>query len=195
MRLTITATLACAALLLAGCESIDEMFPGSSSDSNDAPVSDTNPGGTGPGGAGTPANGNGTPQTIDHIVWLHHNVSGWAQTANLSSVRISGGTITLKYDKANVWPGVEHAGAFVNANPWVFVYRDGRWYAATWEWLRVGQTSKAVSSVHGSHIKESPLGSFVPQSGETYGFMVSGLARDSRRNVEERSNIVAVRWP
>ena len=66
-----------------------------------------------------------------------------------------------------------------------FRQRDGVWYAATWEWLRPGQTSKPTSVVNGAHIKKSPLQDFRPVSGETYGFMVSGLARDnSTRNVQ-----------
>ncbi len=32
-------------------------------------------------------------------------------------------------------------------------------------------------------------------SGETYGFMVSGLARTGERNVLERTPVVMVRWP
>ena len=133
--------------------------------------------------------------SLGSVRWLHTNVSGWPETATLRSVSIRGGSITLNYNKANSWPGVSHAGANVNANPWIFVNRGGTWYGATWEWLRVGQTTKSVSSVHGSHIKRAPLNNFVPQSGETYGFMVSGLARDKKRNVQERSNVVMLRWP
>ena len=132
---------------------------------------------------------------LGSVGWLHTNVSGWPETASLRSVSIRGDQITLNYNKANSWPGVSHAGANVNANPWIFVNRGGRWYGATWEWFRVGQTSKSISSVRGNHIKKSPLSSFAPQSGETYGFMVSGLARDKKRNVQERSNVVMMRWP
>jgi hypothetical protein len=97
----------------------------------------------------------------------------------------------LDYNKAYVWPEVDG----VNANPWIFVFQDGKWYAATWEWLRYGQTSKPLDVINGAHIKRSPLENFQPQSGVVYGFMVSGLARDDRRNVKERSNVDMVRWP
>lgn len=143
----------------------------------------------------SPASSNSGPVDLGSVSWLHTNVSGWSETATLRSVSIRGGAITLNYNKANSWPGVSHAGASVNANPWIFVNRGGRWYGATWEWLRKGQTTKAVGAVHGSHIKKSPLSNFVPKSGETYGFMVSGLARDKTRNVQERSNVVMLRWP
>jgi hypothetical protein len=129
------------------------------------------------------------------IVWRHFNVSGWAKTANLSPVSVSGSRINLPYDKANVWAGRNTAGAFVNANPWIFVKMNGFWYAATWEWMGKGQTSKAVAAVAGDHIKISPLNDFKPVSGETYGFMISGLCRDATRNVSERSNVVLFKWP
>ncbi len=123
------------------------------------------------------------------IHYLHANVSGWPITSSLS-VSI-GSTVNLKYNKANVWP----ARNGVNANPWIIVNLDGRWTAATFEWLRPGQTSKPASVVEGGHIKRAPLNNFRPRSGETYGWMVSSLARDGTRTVNERTNIVLARWP
>ncbi len=135
------------------------------------------------------------PPDFAGVVWLHTNVSSWSETATLSGVEMSGGLICLPYDKAEVWPGVDHVDAFVNANPWIFIYHQGTLYAATWEWMRHGQSCKNESSVAGDHIKQSPFWDFQPQSGTWYGFMVSGLARDSVRNAEERSNVVLFRWP
>jgi hypothetical protein len=140
-------------------------------------------------------NGSSVPDGFAGVQWLHTNVSGWPQTATLSSVNINGGSITLNYNKANSWPGVNTAGSSVNANPWIFVNQGGTWYAGTWEWLKVGQTTKSTGAVNGNHIKKAPLNGFRPRSGEVYGFMVSGLARTSVRNVQERSNVVMVRWP
>ena len=135
------------------------------------------------------------PANVAGVTWLHADVSTWRQTATLSSVNLSGSSITLNYNKANAWPGVNHVGANVNANPWIFVQKPGGgWYAATWEWMKVGQTTKNKSSVAGDHIKKSPLENFRPVPGEWYGFMVSGLARDSTRNVYERSNVVMLKW-
>ncbi|MBL8921008.1 MAG: hypothetical protein JNJ54_19255 [Myxococcaceae bacterium] len=152
------------------------------------------------GYTGNPASGctlapTQVPADFAGVVWLHTNASGWARTANLSTVQVGASQVCLEYDKASAWPGLNHVGAFVNANPWIFVYRNGRWHAATWEWMRFGQTCKNRSSVHGSHIKRAPLDTFVPVSGETYGFMVTGLARDATRNVQERTQVVMVRWP
>lgn len=113
----------------------------------------------------------------------------------MPSVTFNGGQICLNYDKTNVWPGVQHVGHNVNANPWIFIWQDNQWYAATWEWMKVGQTCKNKSAVAGDHIKQNPLWDFQPVSGTTYYFMVSGLARDAVTNVSERTNVVEVVWP
>lgn len=138
------------------------------------------------------------PSDFKGVQWLHTDVSQWRQTATLD-VSVRSTTITLNYNKANTWPGIQVTASTggqirVNANPWIFVQRNGTWYAATFEWLTVGQTVKAVRAVQGDHIKVPPLNTFVPVHGEVYGFMVSGLARDSRRNVQERSEVKMYRW-
>lgn len=130
------------------------------------------------------------PHTSSGIVWLDADVSHWPVTTDLK-VNISGGLITLNYGKANKWPSRNG----VNANPWIIVNRGGVLYAATWEWMKTGQTTKSTAAVHGSHINHAPLNSFRPRSGEIYGFMVSSLARGGQRTVNERSHIVFVRWP
>lgn len=141
-----------------------------------------------------PPSSDEVPADFSGVVWLHTNVSGWKQSSTLSSVSVSSSSITLNYDKANSWPQYS-SSEDLNANPWIFVKQDGTWYAATWEWLRKGQTTKSVSAVDGSHIKVSPLNNFKPKSGTKYGFMVSGLARDSKRNVYERTNVKMITWP
>lgn len=129
--------------------------------------------------------------------WLHGGgqVAGWPVTAHLASVDIAGGRVTLDYDKADIWPVANVEGGTV-ANPWVIVNVGGQWYAATWEWLKPGQTAKDMRGKSwGGHIKASPLSKWEPKSGERIGWMVSGLARSAIRNVRERSNIVWKEWP
>ena len=131
---------------------------------------------------------------LSRVTWLHTNVSKWTVTAKLSKVFQRAGKIHLEYDKANTWPGV--GDGHINANPWVIVKYKGKWYAATWEWLRQGQTIKSTKAVDGSHIKRPPLKDWHPKAGERIGFMVSGLARDMRHfhNVKERSNVFWYTW-
>ena len=72
-----------------------------------------------------------SPFDLSKVKWLHTNVSGWKQTASLD-VKVSGSKIVLNYSKAKVWKGKQAVGVNVNANPWIFVQRNGTWYAATW---------------------------------------------------------------
>ncbi len=143
---------------------------------------------------GTTTNSMWPSEITGPITWLHTDVSRWAVTASLDA-SIGGGSINMPYSKSKVWPAVDGC----NANPWVIVkWTDGKWYAATFEYLRVGQTSKPVGVLDGSkgdHIKRAPLSSWRPHSGERFGIMVSGLARSSARNVQERSNVDMVTWP
>ena len=127
--------------------------------------------------------------------WLHTDVSGWPVTSKLDA-SVGGGTIRVSYDKTRVWPAVDNC----NANPWVFVNVNGQWYAATFEYLKFGQTTKPMgvldrSGGKGDHIKRAPLSSWTPSHDEKIGLMVSGLARASGRNVKERTQVQMVTWP
>lgn len=102
--------------------------------------------------------------------------------------------IFLEYDKAGIWLTVDDGKGGLNANPWIFINKNNQWYAATFEWLRPGQMAKQKRAVNGDHIKQSPFWNWSPKAGIVYGFMVSGLARDGRRNVKERTNIVFMEW-
>ena len=138
------------------------------------------------------------PLDLSQVTWLHTDVSHWSETGTLSSVSLSSSEICLDYNKADSWPITDYNGVEVVGNPWVFIYQDEQWYGGTFEWLRPGQTCKSIEAVAGSHIKVSPFsedGGWVPSSGEVFYFMVSGLARSSLRNAEERTGTVRVVWP
>jgi hypothetical protein len=138
-----------------------------------------------------PAESSPPPSAASGIIWLDADVSGWPETAKLDA-SVDGSSVKLDYSKSHSWPT---EGGDANANAWIIVNKGGVLYAATWEWLKFGQESKAKSSVGGGHINHAPLAGFHPKSGEIYGLMVSSLARDDRRTVNERSNIDFVRWP
>jgi hypothetical protein len=135
-----------------------------------------------------------TPEPIDlaQVTWLHTNVSGWAVTSRISSASIEDPPICIRHTKAGQWPVKDG----LEGNPWIFVNVDGRWYAATYEWLRPDQTCKGIHRDNiGDHIGRPPLSSWRPRSGETVGLMVSARARTGSDTVRERSNIVMVQWP
>lgn len=135
---------------------------------------------------------------LSSLIWLYPDISGWEITSELS-VSFSGTNVCLEYDKKDEWPVVQIFGTTdVVANAWVFAETRGQWYAATFEWMRPGQTCKAQAAVEGGHIKRNPFEAdgWTPESGEELYFMVSGLIRNpTYSNVMERTNIVRATWP
>lgn len=175
-----------------GCETVSDDDLGGGQDEN--------PNGGAASGDASPGGGGGSDAiSLSGVVWLDQDVSGWSRTATLNA-SVSGGAIQLNYDKANVWPTARTRasdGGPLVGNCWVFVNVGGTWHAATFDWMRSGQTAKAVSSVRGTggHIPHAPLSSWTPSSGQTYGFMVTTPARGGERTINERSNVSMVTWP
>ena len=138
---------------------------------------------------------------LSKVNWLHTNVSSWPVTHNLT-VNLGGGTICMEWGGTSTWPTatIRHTDGTrdikVNANPWVFVWRNGAWYGGTWEWMTPNGNCKPMRVVEGGHIKRSPLTNWTPASGETLYFMVSSLARAGNlNNYQARTNVVSVVWP
>jgi hypothetical protein len=147
-----------------------------------------------PSSSPPPPGGGSGDSTIDlaSVTWLHTNVSRWAETSRITRVSVGAPPICIEHTKAGKWPVKDG----LEGNPWVFVNRGGRWYAATYEWLAPGQTCKAIDAGNiGPHIGIPPLSSWRPSSGELVGFMVSARARAGGDTVPERSNVVMARWP
>ncbi len=109
-------------------------------------------------------------------------VGGWPITTLMRSVSVSDGKITMVYDDVS-WPA--SGDPSVNGNCWLVLDRGG-WEAKTFDWLRPNQETKDVSeAAHERGIR----------GGERVGVFVSTLARDKRRNGDERSNIYWITWP
>lgn len=142
--------------------------------------------------------------SLEDIKWLHTNISKWKVTSVISDISISSKKICIEHTKAGKWPKYGSKGNEVEGNPWIIAKVGNHWYAATYEWLRPGQTckklgtdktGKTIAESIGLHTKRPPLETWIPESGELVGFMISALARSSDRTVEERSNIVWKKWP
>ena len=124
------------------------------------------------------------------ITWLGVNVGDWKKTLPLT-VSLSQQFITYEQDGTTIWPSRLNT----TANPWVIAKLNGKWHAATHEWMTVNQKRKDKRSVHGDHIKRREFGdAWEPTVGEEYGFCVSGLCRSTTRNVSERTQIVLIKW-
>lgn len=140
--------------------------------------------------------GGGDAFDLSTATFLHANVSGWPVTSTVTSVTIGNPPICIRHTKAGGWPIIQVSGTDVEGNAWVAFQVGGKWYAATWEYLRPGQTCKGLKgSDLGPHIKKSPGDSWSPKSGETVYFFVSTPARGNERSSNERSNVFRTTWP
>ena len=81
-----------------------------------------------------------------HKVWGSRPLWVLPQTSTITDVRIKSDSLTLEHTKAGKWPVLNFDGTDGEGNPWVFVNRGGQWYAATYEWLRPGQTEKGITA-------------------------------------------------
>ena len=123
-------------------------------------------------------------------MWLHHDVSGWPQTATITGTTIGAPPLCINHTKLGMWPTGDFSGsgATADSNPWVFAKIGGTWHAATWEWLRPGQTCKDFgASDFRTHVKVSALSNWTPKSGEQIGLMVSTPARFGTGRTEART--------
>ena len=136
---------------------------------------------------------------LSQVVWLHENVSSWPQTSTILSTAIGDPPICIDHTKLAQWPRADFSGSgrIVDSNAWVFATIGGTWYAATWEWFLPGEVCKGLGRFDFmTHVGGlAPLNTWVPQSGEQIGFMVSTPARHGNGPVNERSNVVLATWP
>ena len=136
------------------------------------------------------------------ITFLHGpGVGDWPITTAITQVKFHEPYLTVEAE--HDWPVRSLGGGVkVNANIWIVGFVEDRWYAATYEWLRPGQTQKGTTrhpmtaASLGARIKKTPMKAWPgPERGEACGFLVSGLARlRSPTNVKERSQIVMATW-
>jgi hypothetical protein len=133
---------------------------------------------------------------LSTVTFLHADIREWARTSHLTKVSFSDAKLCLEHSKKGQWPThTEPDGDVLEGNPWVFARVGGKWFGATYEWLKVGQTCKGINAANiGPHIKRDPLAGWTPQPGELIGFCVSTFARDSKRSSNERTNVVLARW-
>ena len=180
-------TVLCASLLVAsGCGKIDtETVTGADTvDSTDAvAAADT---------ASTPAAGADTATTpattsgldLSTVTFLHANPTNFPVNATVTSATVSGNHhINMSFTRPRY-----QAENGIDANVWVFGNVNGQWYAATFEWVRVGATgwNKDLEATGSQapfvQTEASPLNSWRPVEGETVYFMVSSICRGGARS-------------
>lgn len=182
------------------------------------------PGKTTPPESTGPSNSGFDPSTFswDKVTFLsggglaNQNISGWAETSKITSFSMARRKgICIDHTQKNNWKDeFTHDGKtwVTQGNPWVFVYKDGKIYAATYEHLRpighnhgrghgqicklshLGSLKDILAGI-GSHAKLSPVKEWMPKPGEIVGFAVSTHARYGYKLTQERSDIVWVKIP
>ena len=140
------------------------------------------------------------------ITWLSPattNISDWPATSTVNNISINGDTVCIDHTKAGQWPlvSIDDNPPNIEANILIVVNVDGKWYGGGFDWLGEGRICKSVDpSEYGrDQIRVPPLdGSWHgPRSGEEVGLLISTPSsnRIPVRSVNERTNIVLVRWP
>ena len=145
-----------------------------------------------------------TADQIDpsQITWLHTDVSDWEINSTVTDVRVTTNQVCIFHTAAGQWPfstSIFDDGAPIEGNIWIFAEFNGRWYGATWDWLRPGQQCKSerAGAFGDEQIRIPPMdSSWVPRTGDRIGFMMSTIARAQAGSAGEfRTNIVVRDWP
>lgn len=128
-------------------------------------------------------------------------IASWAVTSTVTGTSTTGGSLCINHTKLGRWPSTvffDDPNTLVEGNQWVFAFIGGKWYGGAADWYRPGQGCKGVvaSGIGADAFGMEPLHSWVPKQGETFGLMSSTPARawPAMRTLDERSNVVLVKW-
>lgn len=132
------------------------------------------------------------------------NIGTWPATGTITNAYARPGEICIEHDKLGAWPGTDFfddPGTLTQGNQWMFAFINGRWYGGGGRWYRPGQACKGTSPTDGFtgtfYMDNAfPLNGYVPRPGDLVGLMSTTPARfyPSMRTVDERTNVVVVRW-
>ncbi len=132
------------------------------------------------------------------------SVASWPQTSTVTSTVAADHNLCIFHTKLGQWPSTiffDDPNTVLEGNQWVFANINGQWYGGAADWYRPGQACKDVTPQTIArdafyNDSEEPLRSWVPRVGETFGLMASTPARawPAMRTLDERSNVVLVRW-
>jgi hypothetical protein len=127
------------------------------------------------------------------------NVGAWKITSKIVSASMGGDRYTIIRDPMNNWPSVQLDGWTKPSigNWWVIgKCSDGRWHAATVDWLGPGKISMEKPFFNGRDDIHGFLSTWRPHSGETAYAMQSTHARSGViGNNRQRTNIYKITMP
>lgn len=126
------------------------------------------------------------------------DVGAWEITSTILSADITAERIRIVRSPSDNWPPNSSSKPSVG-NWWIIGYlkSDGRWHAATIDWLGVGRTEMKTPKWDGNGDLNSELEDWRPVSGETAYLMQSTHARAGIEIAgnKQRTNIVKVTMP
>jgi len=126
------------------------------------------------------------------VTWYGPDIRSWTVASDLPrGVYVSGSTLHFPHTRAGQWQTDKDG---LEGNPWVIVRVEGAWRAASFEWLRKGQTDKPWAKVRADHIKVSAFSGYQLRRGEEFYVIVAGLSRGSSRGTMERTAARKVVW-
>ena len=151
------------------------------------------------------------PENKDKIVSPEGlDINSWAKTSEITDIKINieNGQICISHTKAGEWTPTQNVDSAsvedpVEGNAWVIIPLDGKGYAAPYDWLGAGEPCHMLDVETLDNLYEqlpqrtdvSELERWKPLPGDKIGFLVSGLAKNDLKNVEERSNMLVVTLP
>lgn len=152
---------------------------------------------TASGGIFTPGSTGDQINPFD-VVYLHRNIATWDQISTITDIIIGSREICVFHTGAGRFPQSDFGDIVIEGNIWVFAPIGGRWFGATWDWLRPGQQCKGESldTLGDEQIRIPPMdGSWRPAQGTPICFAISSRARDEVQAGEVRSNIACTTVP
>ena len=191
--------------------------------SSEAPLSDEEIASKTPQTSRTNPNPQGTPVIkpkegeTSNITWLHKDVSSWARTSEITNVEIkTNGEVCIYHSKSGQWEAKSiadlnsnidpSASDSVEGNAWIIVPIENTYYAGIYDYLIAGEPchtldTGSIANLYdsdkslGKRVDKDPLKNWIALGGDIIYFMVSGLAKDGKSNVEERSQLIKVELP
>lgn len=132
--------------------------------------------------------------------WLRGpDVAAWPVTSVLAQATCDGRDWRVPHSAAGSWPTFDLGpDTPVEGNVWIVAHVGGRWCAAPFDWMRVGQTSKVepIENLGVDQVRQAPMdASWVPRKGDELYLFVSTPARDGQKTSRaERSNVMRLTW-
>jgi len=132
------------------------------------------------------------------------NIADWEETARVTEAYYVPGSLCIYHTRLGIWPPTLFAsdGTTIEGNQWVFANIGDKWYGGAADWYRPGQACKGIDEFSigrdAFYLKpQSPIYSWIPQSGETFAVMSTTPARawPTFRTYDERTNVELIKWP